>query len=575
LSVSVAIADVKTSSRRAALASGLVPFLAGLVLAGPFCFTPIDETDIGWHLALGRHIASAGIPRHNALAWTAPDYPWYATSWAFDWICYRLDAALGVLGLQLLTFALLALTLACVTVASRRADPEHGAWLSAVVALLLIPRITPRPHLVSWVVLAACVALGTAGRGGSWRMRAACIPLIAFGSNFHAGAIFSAFALASFCAEAALLERRVVSEVLIAIGGFLALMANPGGPFNIFYAAEHLRVYELLKLSEFQTPRLLDLPAFYLVIPIALGLAVLGRRWRPAGPVLVLGFALGGIWAARIAFKFYLIAAETLAAGLPLLRERYGRRAWLLLWGLLSLMGIASNTRRYLNLTLDQRWDNARLPIRAAKFIRGHRLEGHYFNSFSDGGYLEYALPNLPAFQDGRVQAYPPEFFLEQLEANTPEKFDRFLRRLGVEWALARGQDTALNGNSLIPTSGWALVYWDDLNELFVRRDIPRFQALIAQNEFHYFQPESVTPASMLEVVQGLGQKELLAYAGEVARFQQSTPDDRFAALARCALAVRLSSIEAPSWCEQAAKLSNSRELQTLIERAQRLPSLR
>ena len=79
--------------------------LAGWLSAGAACFWVIGDTDAGWHLALGRSISQHGLVHENALAWTARDFPWYDTSWLWDWTTYALTARFGLFGLQLATFA--------------------------------------------------------------------------------------------------------------------------------------------------------------------------------------------------------------------------------------------------------------------------------------------------------------------------------------------------------------------------------------------------------------------------------------------------------------------------------------
>jgi len=112
-----------------------VPFACALLLAGPFCFAPVSDSDSGWHVAVGRLILHAGIPRTNALSWKWGDHPWYPTSWLYDVLCAALGTALG---LQLLTFALLSLALLALAFAC------ESAWIVPAVALLLVPRLVPR-----------------------------------------------------------------------------------------------------------------------------------------------------------------------------------------------------------------------------------------------------------------------------------------------------------------------------------------------------------------------------------------------------------------------------------------------
>src|SRR5262249_18468813 len=154
-------------------------------------------------LALGRLIVhNGGLPSTNALAWTEGAHHFYATSWLFDVACFGVTQALGLLGLQLLTLFLVCVALAGVTAACRAASTD-GAWVPLATAWLLVPRITPRPHLASWAALALCLWLGIRAAQGRPRLRWICVPIIALASNLHAGAVFSAVTLGVFCIEAA------------------------------------------------------------------------------------------------------------------------------------------------------------------------------------------------------------------------------------------------------------------------------------------------------------------------------------------------------------------------------------
>jgi hypothetical protein len=90
---------------------------------------PVFDGDAGWHLAIGRLIAQSGIPRTNALSWTAPDHPWYATAWLFDLAAFELSRPFGARGIQLIVLLLLAATLVAWAIALRLVDPELGSWL--------------------------------------------------------------------------------------------------------------------------------------------------------------------------------------------------------------------------------------------------------------------------------------------------------------------------------------------------------------------------------------------------------------------------------------------------------------
>src|SRR5207302_6771452 len=141
-------------------------------------------------------------------------HPWYPTSWLYDVLCAVLGTALG---LQLLTFALLSLAVLALAFAC------ESAWIVPAVALLLVPRLVPRPHVASWALLAAVLAL--APRDTRWR--GLCVALVAVGGNLHAGAVFAAFVLALHALEAFWRTRRRAELAIAACAG-LALLANPG-----------------------------------------------------------------------------------------------------------------------------------------------------------------------------------------------------------------------------------------------------------------------------------------------------------------------------------------------------------
>jgi hypothetical protein len=562
----VKVADPQIASWRTTLFAGALAAL----LASPFCFNAIQDADLGWHVAVGRLIRTQGIPHANVLTWTEPKTPWYATSWLFDVLTERLEHALGPTGIQAFTCALLLLSLAGVLVACRRLD-RHGPWLVPATALLLIPRVMPRPHMLSWVVLAWVMACGVLGRERSWGWRLLCVPIIVFGSNGHSGAIFALGALGLFCVEAAWRERAWGREILIGLGGALALVANPGGLYNVLYAFGNLSVYKQLPIEEMKPPAPSDLPAFFVMIPIALIAGFVQRRKRPVMLPLALVFAGLGLFAVRLAFEFYLVAVPVLAGSLEYLRAQVDERGEKLAFGLLITLATATMISRAAHLSPRLAWDESVLPVRAARFIATERLSGPHFNSFEDGGYLEYALPALPAFQDGRVQAFPPAFFADEIAASEdPGKFDRYLRSIGAEWAITTSSTHGLSGNGLIQGLEWGLVYWDDVSEIYLRRDLPRFAETLARDEFRYFVP-TTSPAALVSAAATLPIDELRRLAHEAERFDQVRPGEATTRLTLCAARTRLKEAAASSFCASAHAQSDDAEWQGLVKAAESL----
>ena len=512
-----------------------LPLACALALAGPFCFAPVSDSDSGWHVAIGRLVLGGAFPRTNALSWKWGDHPWYATSWLFDALCALPGTALG---LRILTFAFVALTLFALCLAC------ETAWVVPGVALLLVPRIVPRPHVASWAVLAAALALGPR----TTRARAICVALVAVAGNLHSGAAFASFVLALYCVDAWLRSRNRL-ELWLALGAVAALLVNPGVLFNFRYLLTHLlHVDDVVQLREFEPPSFAARPAFYLLLPVTLLFAVHRRREQPVLLLSTVVFAALGLRALRMVSEAHIVWAPTLAWGL----SRVPRR-------LLAPAGLAAAVVAGLSLRIDwtalalrisPSWNASLLPVRAAAFLDEHRIAGPGFNAFRDGGYLEAARPGVAAFIDGRVQAIPDEAWHELQEAEqTPAAFQSYLERIGCEWAIATRVRERLGGYRLLNGPRWALIYWDEASEVFVRRDVARFAALRDSLEYRRFRPYGSIVAS----VEKLQRDGLLEMLREIDRFERTSPGDPFALLDRCAALTRLQAPERAQACDEAA----------------------
>jgi hypothetical protein len=508
-----------------------LPVACALLFAGPYCFRLVGDSDTGWHVAVGRLVLQGSIPRTNALSWAFGSTPWYATSWLYDAAMAELARIFPqALGAQLLTFALLAAVAIALAWACAR---EDGAWVVPAIVLLLLPRLVPRPHVASWAVLAAVLALAPR----STRARAWCIVLVAIGGNLHAGAVFAAFVLGLESLEA-FWRTRQRAELLIAAGAPLALLANPGLFFDARYLLEHLlRVNDVVQLREFVPPSLVREGAFFILLPVTLLLAVQRRRERPAQLVTVVVFAALGLHAQRMVCEAQLVWAPVLAAGLARLPR------------LRPLLGVAAAVVAGFSLPLEARtlllspaWDARVLPVRAAHFLDEHAIAGPGFNGFTDGGYLEMARPGVPAFIDGRVQAVPPEALRELQESEaTAAAFQSYLRRLGCEWAITTRLRLRMGGWHLLHDSPeWALVYWDDASEIYLRRGVPRFASI---REYRAFVPWG-------HVVEGKHLADLPLLLDETERFLKGSPHDPLALIVRCAALHGMNAPGAGSACD-------------------------
>lgn len=518
--------------------------IAGLFVVLYRSAQKVVDTDAGFDLAIGRLIDRGQLPSTNALAWTAADHPWYPTAWLYDWALFRSEHLFGPVGVQLVVLALSIVTALGLFAALRETtqgeDDQPSPWWMAVFAatlLLLAPRIGARSYLVTWAALAWTVALCERARRLGWRWRVAALPVLAIASNGHAGAAFSAGVLALYGVESAVRERAWMREAAIAALGVGAVMLNPGGWTNLVDLFAHLRVQDLVSIAEYRPPEPTSEPAFFLLLLPLLPAAWIARD-RPATALMAIAFAVMGLRNVRFAYEFFLAAAPLWALAVVRLKVRRGSMAALAI-GASSLAAAVQATPHLGATALGAGFAQDGLPVRAARFIQREGLTGRFYNAYHDGGYLAYAL-DQPIFQDGRPRAWPASFWAANEAADqSAAAFEAWLRSLEVEWAVTARYPTPMTGEGRLADDRWALVYWDDVNEVRLRRDVPKFAAQIERLEYRYFR-RSLDPYRAIVMTIEQGTDEVLAaYEKELDRFEADSPGDSYATIARCYLARR------------------------------------
>lgn len=491
------------SLRRLADAAALV---VTAVTAFVLSLAPVSDVDFFWHLAVGRHIAQTGaLPGKNLWSFTAPDHPFAATAWLFDWCAWQLQAAFGIAGVQVAAALVIAAAFTFVyrTARALGAGPGWALALTLAAEAASQTRFTQRPHIMTWLFLAALGWL--AASRGQRRWPLAVMPLVvALWSNFHAGAVFGA-GLVGLLAIHAWLERlrRRPADVwgwsLCAAACVVALVANPSGLDEVTYALFHLRsVKSVVDLSEFGSPTLEHHGAFWILL--VTGAIALVARGRSADLGQVLAFVAFGVLAVRamyVAPMFTLVTAPFTAANLAALfagRATAPFRTALALLGpglaLLAGLSLAPEPLAHFAARVSLGVDPFLVPAPAARWVKANGINGRCFSSWDVSGYVEWELPDSPVYADPRLLAYPPEVFTALAAADESQAaFDALMDEHRVEWAFRTHRVLRMSGIGRFPPDRWALVYWDESSLIFLRRGLPKFQALIAQHEVKYFLP--------------------------------------------------------------------------------------
>ncbi|MEO6239135.1 MAG: hypothetical protein ABIQ52_19240 [Vicinamibacterales bacterium] len=457
-----------------------------LVGAGLISFRSTYEPDLWWHLAQGREVAAGRLVRTNLFSFAYRDYPQAYTSWLFDLGSYLLWTRIGSAAVQAAQAAVIAATLAIIAAACRvRASLPAAVAVCLFGWIILEPRAIPRPHLLSFLGIAICVALIERARAaGSWRPLRWAPLVVGVWSNVHVECVFGVATLTLFAAgewlrPRDLSRRQAAVAMAIASAALAATMANPYGAGLLRYLIENISVPQILRIAELQPPYWPNYRAFFAWI--MLGAALLTMRWRrvTAGEaVTILLFAAMGFRYLRLTPLVFLVSAPLIARCLDDLEAVGVSRRAAAVTALVLVLALARvpliDLVYGVRIGGDALAPPALFSQPAMQFARKRGLSGPAFTSMNLGGYVAWELyPSAQVFIDSRLQAYPPGYFRAVLQASRDRPAWAALTA-GVNWGvLSVPRDNEFSGIGRFDPAEWGVAYRDAAIEIVVRRDGP------------------------------------------------------------------------------------------------------
>ncbi|HEY3354312.1 MAG TPA: hypothetical protein VGQ83_13755 [Polyangia bacterium] len=516
----------------AALEQWALPAAAGAVLLCAFLLAafPTRSDDLFMHLAVGRRFFQTGhFPDPDPWLFSLRDYhrSWIDVAY---WGMHLGATKLVDLG----GFTLLSLVKTLLVVAGAAAP----LWLArrlglrsfAAPAVLLLAlwaacdRFIERGSLVSDCLGPWVLALTAAEMARPSRLRWLLPPLVLVWTNLHPGV---ATGLVFVLCGAALQWREWRRWLPVVVACLVASVVHPDGPRHLMWALQSVPGGGLAAFRKHnfeQMPTLSPEYAGSLQVWLFIGLAALSalavgwgfvRRSRPwFGLVLVTALTYMGLSTIRfvttaamalpVVVVAVLAAARRSPATAPAAPAPRGR-AWqagvaalavtaALAVGLDAKLAVAG----YSTMSGPRRGgfglQRSAYPFGAADFLKSLPLKGGIFNEHSFGAFLAW-------YWDGQPQIYFHGYLLDErfydqdyLGANkSPEEFDRIVKEHDIgAFFMARLPVTPTHGpllhRLLLTKPEWHLLYWDDRAIVFLR-DRPEHQAIIAANEYRYFDP--------------------------------------------------------------------------------------
>ncbi|HUY82430.1 MAG TPA: hypothetical protein VMU92_11965 [Acidobacteriaceae bacterium] len=450
-----------------------------------------DDPDMWWHLKTGQVIwNSHHIPTTDLFSYTTHHHAWVPHEWLSQVLiygAYRLGGYSGLMVWLCVLAAALAIAgyLLC---AEYSGNAKVGFLGGALVWFFSTMVLAVRPQMIGYLLLEVELLLLWLGHKRSLRWFYGLPVLMAVWVNCHASFFFGLIVLGVFvgCSfldfEVGSLVAERWSEVqrrTLAIASGLSAVAvflNPVGVRQVLYPVntlfhQHIVVamideWKPLPLNDPRGIALLGILAF-------IGLYVIAQRTARIYVHEVVLLAMGawlGLGHKRMVIVFGILAAMVVARllakswkGYDAEKDKPVANAVLLALAALIVV-VAFPSRNDLMRQVEQK-----SPVKAVEYVKAHHLTGNMMNTFTNGGYLIWALPEHPVFVDGRADVYEWTGVLPEVAAWATAKSDpnTLLDKYEVSFCLLERGTQIANEMRLLPN--WKPVYADRQSVIFVR----------------------------------------------------------------------------------------------------------
>lgn len=518
-----------------------------VLYVGKLLSKPLFDPDLYWHLAAGREmVENSRFLRTDVFSFPYFGKPWINSEWLFEVGAYLLEKFLGMAGIFWFKIIFSSMILIVMGGAIRKAG-ARGGWLFllSVLGVLLVQfRLSERAELITFLFLGLELlfllsAQNQPTRSFPWIMAG----IVAVWVNVHGGVVYGLGLLALFNlgargsrADPAFVK--ALNQALLLSGA--AFFLNPyGWRLLSFYWDVLVQAHGPLHnvIDEWQRPTIHKAPFYWIVFVMAGFILVDGYVgdkkktifWIPA----TLLFAVWTSLHIR-STALYAFVALPMAAGW---RTAFWKGRGPLWHGLCVAAGIGLLLNSPIKIRRDPP-DASWVPSRACSFVQKMDLSGQMYNSYKFGGYIQWVLgPTRKTFMDGRYLSFPLAVeetkLLGILEATGDgQGWAQRLKDHGIDYAVTDYMQSYWNAvvkrrqtpeiaffDRLFPPEEWALVFWDDVSMVFVRR-IPRWALLIKEHEYRALKPfrtdRFTSPLVRTEEFAGALQTEIVRHRSEV-----------------------------------------------------------
>ncbi len=471
------------------------------------------DFDLGWHLRNGQYFFMTGhVLRDNILSFVWPNFHWVQISWGYDLIVYLIFTYLGFFGLAFSAGLITLFIFLIITWPIKRLHPSILLLLAVIylTQTVLMYLTGLRDQTVSalfftfTLVISVRFLEGKKDRIGKVPLFYTLPPLFLIWANLHGGFILGLGILIAmwtgFIPLFLIKPKTTISFKSWVKFGFIMLLSsllpiiNPWGIALYTEAIKHTVNLNLTLVTEWSP--ITDYPLFTVItslITIFVVVALVYTKRLAALPYLV-GFLLItslAFGAVRFLILFGIMAVYFLSQTLPEINFKFLNKTWLkvvLVVVLLSLVIYdARGPQNYFNFPkpniFTYNWNDycmltSSCDENITKMMIANPPKGNGYNPYNYGGYLEWRVPKVKTFVDGRMAAWeengqvpPIRQTLDLSSESVLLSYKQFDSKYHFNWVIMPTLSPVLNYlDELVKLGQWKIIYHDPYFSYYVKK---------------------------------------------------------------------------------------------------------
>jgi len=514
-----------------------------LIFLGAFStFKITGDDDVFWHLATGRFILQTGhVPSIDVFGFMTQGQEWMPFEWGWDVLTYAIYSFSGYVGLSVLRSALIIIVFLIFYYLSTRFKVSNtfSIFSLLILAFGMIDRLTPRPHLISYLFFALLLLIVCEYRyfnRGNKKILYFIPVIFLFWANMHMGIIAGGFLLALFFISEFIstyyhgnnpsvkpLDKNDLKHLFIIFTvSAVMMLVNPNFFQTYIYAYDHTKMKMLETVNEWMSPfaaRYTDSFVSYIYKALLfIGVfnilyAIKKKDWFFA--ILYIGFALYSVRAMRFTVDFVIISLVFTTVSvyeyLNLIKSNelkvflFKKPPLKIAIGIFILFLIYNipNNKLYLEHLAYYRVSGTGInsdfiPTSMFDFMKQNNVPNvgeKVFNHFGTGGFFVWNFEGKQNFIDSRNLNDDIFMKYQQILLKRPG-FEQKLDEYGIDYVIYLAPDLVRDPKEMENTcisyfsknSNWKLIFWDDKSFLWVK-NLPKFKELILKYEYKYLSP--------------------------------------------------------------------------------------